>query len=211
MEIQNHIDRLKKIFISESCADEIKKAKQEFIAMGGDLSKEIEGDSELLEIFFDWYLFERPLSLEGLTPVELFLKTAEISEDDRQVYLDFTKPIHSIFVVKKASSEIKLQDIFTKNKYVLLNISSTLLEKGDVAETRILPFKQEYRFSGAFFFYPHNIYPIVKAKAKEARKKRMKDFSPLICKFRQLKTMWNRCSNMDIEKVYKLMEEGLLV
>ncbi len=212
MEFQDYIERLKTAFISQDYTEEIKKAKKEFIAVGVELGNEIEGcDDDLLDIFFDWYIFDRPQSKGGITPLRSIITGNGISEDDMKIYSDFEKNIPSVFIVKKNSDNmIKVQDIFTKNKYEVNNVFSALLEKGDVIETRLLPFRGGYGFSGTFSFYPKDIYPLIKGKAKEARRQGVEDFTVLLRKFRRLKTIWGRCSNMDIKKVYALMEEGRL-
>jgi hypothetical protein len=222
MEFQDYIERLKTAFICEKYDAEIKKAKQEFIAHGGELGNEIDGYEEALGIFFDWYIFERPQLLEGFTPLILFSRSNDLSVEDRKVYSDFLGYIHSIFIVKKSSDGVTLQDIFTsapkslgwggrKKKYMVTDVPVTLLEKGDMVEARLLLFRGEYRFSGAFCFYPKSIYSIIKTKAAEASKTGAENFIPLIRKLRKLKTVWSRCSRMDINKIHALMEEGLLV
>lgn len=210
MEFQEYIERLKDSFISDIHTDEIKKAKQEFIAIGGELGNEVDSYEDILDIFFDWYLFDRPRIAERVTPLIAFLKNTGLSEEEEQVYSGFIKNIHSIFVIKKSSSSIKVLDMFTKNKYMVDDAPLALVERGDVVEARLLPYKGGYRFSGAFCFYPNNIYPMIKAKAKQARKEGIENFIELIQKFRKLKTVWGRCSNIDIKKVYALMEEGLI-
>lgn len=211
MEFQGYIERLKTTFISDEYADEIKKAKQEFIAGGGELGDEIDGYEEALGIFFDWYLFERPQLKEGASPLILLSRSNELSEEDRKVYSDFLGYMHSIFVIKKNFSDVKVMDMFTKKKYLVAGVPTALLEKGDMAEARLLLFRGEYRFSDAFCFYPESIHSIIKTEAVEARKIGAESFMPLIRKFRKLKTVWSRCSRMDVKKVYTLMEEGLLV
>ncbi|MBI5327746.1 MAG: hypothetical protein HZB80_05585 [Deltaproteobacteria bacterium] len=210
MEFQEYIERLKTVFICEKYDAEIKKAKQEFIAHGGELGSEIDGYEEALDIFFDWYLFERPQLREGFTPLILLYRSNIISEEARKVYLDFTKYIHSIFIIKKNVSYIKVMDIFTKNKYLVTEAPSAIMERGDMVEARLLLFRGEYRFSGAFCFYPDSIYSIIKTEAAEASKAGAENFVPLIRKFRRLKTVWSRCSKMDINKIHTLMEEGRL-
>jgi len=210
VEFQGYIEKLRDDFISHEYADEIKMAKQEFIVHGGELGNEIEGYEEALDIFFDWYLFERPQLQEGLTPLILLSRNTNISEEARKIYLDFTNYVHSIFTIKKSASHIKVMDIFTKNKYLVTEPPLAILEKGDMVEARLLLFRGEYRFSGAFCFYPKSIYPIMKTKAAEARKGGAENFVPLIRQLRKLKTVWSRCSRMDIHKIHTLMEEGRL-
>lgn len=219
MEFQGYIERLKTVFINESYADEIKLAKDEFIAAGGELGNGIEGYQEALDIFFDWYIFERLHSIKKLTPLQLFLRDNDISNEDRRVYSDFINHIQCILLIKKINitseitnevTKVKVLDIFNKNKYLVEGISLPLLEKDEVVEARLLPFMGGYRFSGAFSFYPKNSYKIMKAGVKEKRRAGIKDYTSLIQKFRKLKIMCDMCSNMDIKKVYKLMEEGML-
>ncbi len=210
MEFQEYIERLKTTFISDVYADEIKKAKLEFIAHGGELGNEIDGYEEALDIFFDWYIFERPQLREGLTPLILFSRSNELSEEDRKIYSDFLGNIHSIFIIRKSASDVKVMDIFSKKKYLVAGVPAALLEKGDMAEARFLSFRGEYRFSGAFCFYPESIHSIIKTEAAQARKIGAENFLPLIRKFRRLKTVWSRCSRMDVKKIYTLMEEGRL-
>ncbi|MBI5047593.1 MAG: hypothetical protein HZB54_01390 [Deltaproteobacteria bacterium] len=210
MEFQGYIERLKTAFISDMYADEIKKAKQEFIAHGGELGSEIDGYEEALDIFFDWYLFERPQLREGLTPLILFSRSNDLSDEDRKIYSDFLGYTYSIFIIRKSASNVKVMDIFSKKKYLVAGVPAAVLEKGDMAEARLLLFRGEYRFSGAFCFYPESIHSIIKTEAAQARKTGAENFLPLIRKFRRLKTVWSRCSRMDVKKIYTLMEEGRL-
>lgn len=213
MEFQEYMERLRAAFINDRYADEIKRAKEEFIAAGGELGNGVEGYQEVLDIFFDWYIFERRQSGEEFTPLQLFIRDGGISGEDKKIYSCFENSIHSAFVVKKAYTSainIKVTDMFSKNKYLVDSTSKALFEKGDIVEARLLPFAGGYRFSGAFCFYPDTICGIMKAKIKEARKKGGENSGILLAKFRKLKTIWSRCSNMDIKKVHALMEEGLI-
>jgi len=74
VEFQEYIERLKDSFISDNHTDEIKKAKQEFIAIGGELGNEVDSYEDILDIFFDWYIFDRPRIAERVTPLSRYIQ-----------------------------------------------------------------------------------------------------------------------------------------
>ena len=204
---------LKNHFISETFVDEISLAKGEFAGYSIVL-KEGEGYEQRLALFFDWYLFDRKLSNTSLTPLEYFaefLAKKDAVEEAVDIFKGFSKSIHSIFIVKsKGSGYIKVKDIFNKKKYIVTEENLVGFEKRDIMEARLVPFKKDYRFSGAFLFYPYEVKKILKTEIKQAKKQGGQDFNAFLLKFRKLKTTWDRFTRMDIKKVYTLMEEGLL-
>lgn len=204
---------IKRHFISETFVDEIGLAKEDFTKLGIDL-KEGEGYEQRLALFFDWYLFDRKLSKSNSTPLEYFAESLAKKDADEgavDIFRGFSKGIHSIFIVQsKGGRYIKVKDIFSKKKYIIDEENPVGFGKRDIMEARLIPFKNGYRFSGAFLFYPCEIKKILKAEIKQAKKQGEQDFNVFLLKFRKLKTTWDRFTRMDIKKVYTLMEEGLL-
>jgi len=213
MVFEKHLNEFKDYFISNAFAEEIQTAKTEFADLGIDL-KDDEGHRERFALFFDWYLFDRKLSAIDMEPLQYFIQI--LSEQDCfneavNLYRGFSKNIHSIFVVKgKGSDYLKVKDIFSKKRYVVTEENTIGFSKRDIMEARLIPFKNTYRFSGAFLFYPLDIKKILKNEIKQAKKQGGQDFNAFLLKFRKLKTTWERFTRMDIRKVYTLMEEGLL-
>jgi hypothetical protein len=107
--------------------------------------------------FIDWYVFDMRLPDVGKTPLELFVERFEhtLKPEEASVYRGFIQNIHSLFQVNKVREEdVTVIDLFDSKEYLVKDEMPKGFCKGEIFETRLLPFEGAHVFGEAFNFHP---------------------------------------------------------
>lgn len=209
MGFREDYDRLIDKLVTEKKAGDILKAKEEFWKLTG----KVHGDEPFFEMrisaFFDWYIFDR--KADGMTPIEvLLLSGSNLSEEEKEIYRDFTGDIHSIFMVKKITpGGMTVTDLFTNNSYSLHTDDPPLgFYKNVIFEGRIFPYKGERHLSPALCFHPKDTEDIIKHVLKMARKAGETAILPIIHRLAHMNLKWETCRNIKARDIYKFEDYG---
>ena len=209
MGFREDYDRLIEMAATEDKATEVMHAKIEFWKATG----KMHGDEPSFEIrmsaFFDWYVFDK--KIDGMTQLEAILSEDSGKEEDyKDIYREFLKNIHSIFVVKKITHErMKVRDLLTQDDYFLnMEDGLTGFYKGAVFEGRILPYKGELYLSPAVCFHPKDSRGIIKYVLKKAAKAGETDILPLIHRLSYMNLKWETYRNIKVRDIYRFEEYG---
>ena len=136
---------------------QIEKAKDEFFALSGVVHEDSNLYLERINLFLDWYIFDRTLDDDDLTPVTLFYDRhhERFNSDEETFYGGMTRSISSLFMVKSVSSNsVVVKDMFCGKRYkVNDNYVLSLVNKGDMFQGRLIPVKRGYVFSRGFCFH----------------------------------------------------------
>jgi hypothetical protein len=209
MGFREDYEKLIEIVATEEKATEIMHAKIEFWKATGKMHGDEPSFEMRMNAFFDWYVFEK--KVRGLTPLEALLaEGSEEHESDREVYQDFLKNIHSIFIVKKITAGVmKVKDLFTNSDYFLNNEDGySGFYKDAVFEGRILPYKGGLYLSPALCFHPKDSKRIIKHVLKMASKAGEIDILPLIHRLSSMNLKWESYRNVKVRDIYKFEEYG---
>ncbi|MCB0342975.1 MAG: hypothetical protein H6626_14895 [Pseudobdellovibrionaceae bacterium] len=168
------IEQFMQHFTSEAYRGEVKLGRAEFHKMAGVFDEESPDFEEKMSQFVDWYLFARPLSETGRTPVEeahaqpknlpFAVDSAVLQKlvDNRPSLFEF---------IKLKGSDLSIKDMFSGYKYTVKDSPLVVgLEKNVVFSARLIPIEDGVVFSGAFCFHPIQANKFIRAEVKAVQK-----------------------------------------
>src|SRR4029077_9669809 len=102
--------------------DEVAQARKEFFTRtGGEVFEDDRSVESRLASFLDWYVFDRPLSTQGIPPVEAFMaeRGAEIRPEELPGFRDLSRQIHGLFEVRRPlkKEHLKIRELCTGKEY----------------------------------------------------------------------------------------------
>ena len=157
MGFRDYFERILEEFSSDAYRPQIEKAKNEFFGLSGVVHEDSLIYPERINLFLDWYIFDRTLDDDDLTPVVLFYDRhhERFAPDEENIYGGMTRSISSLFIVKSVSDEVVLiKDFFSGKRYkVEDSYILSLVNKGDIFQGRLIPLKRGYIFSRGFCFH----------------------------------------------------------
>ena len=189
---------------------EVYEAKQEFFEKAGIVYDDDQEFDQRMNIFMDWYIFERSLPGVDLPPIKYYLRLhrKSLSEQDRAAYEDLCKTIHSIFRLKRFSwnrKSLVIQDLFSKKIYKVKDpMFIQGFSKGDLFESRLIPFQGGYEFSKGFCFHPREMESFILSEIKKVRYQDQKRHTKLILQFSSMKLKHIRFQHIDVKHIYTL-------
>lgn len=155
--------------------EEITQAKRDFIGITGDIPESNYHYEMKMKAFMDYYLFDRMISSAGPTQTStldhfLHHHLNGIPTTDRTIFRHFKNHIHSLFLVKKQSGGfLYLKDLYSNKSFQCANIRESF-EKGQIVQSRLIPFEDVYGTSGAYTLHPKETLPFIKKVFKTLRK-----------------------------------------
>lgn len=203
--LNEHIERFTQAATSDEFAEEIILAKKEYFSKVGEVFEEDKSFENKMRAFTEWYCFDRIMNKYEKTPIQYFnlINTATLSSEEKDVYKDFLKNVHSIFYVAKLNKDsLVVQDMCGSEKSLISSENANLVfQKGDVFEGRIIPYKEKYYFSGVFCFHPGKLYRKIKKelKKKSGKQKEKMDFLFLLS---SMSLKLERYRKIDIKDIY---------
>jgi len=152
---------------------EIEKAKYEFFAASGVIHEDNSNFLERINLFLDWYVFDRKLDNDDLTPLKFFCEKhgASFTQEEKDFLEGMNNFISSVFFVKSVNKErVKVKDLFTGQVYkVSDNYVINLVNKGDVFQGRLIPLNDKNIFSRGFCFHPQETIGYIKSEIKKIK------------------------------------------
>jgi hypothetical protein len=169
------IEKLSVYFSTPSYEPEVLQAKSTFFADVGVDDKESERYEQWMNIFFDWYLFTRPISGTTLPPAQYALEIDEFQQlhgDEKRVFSNLAKSEHSLLQFTKFKGDfVFFKDLFRRRKVKVVNHEFVLtLEKGDICDARLIPDEDHYFFTKGFCTHPRDAHRFIFKEVKRLKK-----------------------------------------
>ncbi|MBS2029209.1 MAG: hypothetical protein JST54_15005 [Deltaproteobacteria bacterium] len=201
-------DQLTAYATGEPFKEQVLAAKAEYVGYTGEVFDDDRSFEPRMASFLEFYLFDRKLPAQGLTPAELFLRERgpTVSPDERQSLEGFTQTLHSIFEVRKLHpGGIRVRELFTgKDHEVYERRSVAGMSKGDILEARLIPNQGRELFAPAFCYHPKEARKAILKELKRQKKKPDPDFTPqkLIFTLSRMALKVERYRNIAVEAIY---------
>lgn len=169
------IEKLSIYFSSPTYKKEILAAKSEFFGDVGVDDKESERYEQWMNIFFDWYLFKRPISGTTLPPAQYALEIDEFQQlhgDEKRIFMNLGKTENVLLQFIKIKGDfVFFKDLFRKRKVkVVCNEFVITLEKGDICDARLIPEDSHYFFTKGFCVHPNEANKFILKEVKALKK-----------------------------------------
>lgn len=169
------VEKLSIYFSSPSYEKEVVQAKSLFFGEVGIDDKESDRYEQWMNIFFDWYLFTRPISGTDLPPAQYALEIDEFQQlhgDEKRIFQNLAKTEHSLLqFVKQKAEFVFFKDLFRNRKVKVVNNDFVItLEKGDICEARLIPDEDHYFFTKGFCCHPKEVNKFILKEVKALKK-----------------------------------------
>ena len=153
------IEKLSVYFSAPGYEKEVLAAKSQFFGEVGIDDKESDRYEQWMNIFFDWYLFTRPISGTNLPPAQYALEIDEFQQlhgDEKRIFQNLSKTEHSLLqFIKTKGDFVFFKDLFRRRKVKVVNNEFELtLEKGHICDARLIPDEGHYFFTRGFCNHP---------------------------------------------------------
>lgn len=206
MEINNLYEKILKEFSTGIYRDEIINAKLEYFRLSGVVHDDSVLYNERIHCFLDWYIFDRDLSNEDISPVRLFYRKyrAYLEPEDLDLLESFTKSIHSLFLLKTLNRKnLYVKDLFTTKRYMVMDISlSNFVKKGDIFEGRLIPFKGRYVFLKGFCFHPPETRNFIISEISKVNNLEYVQRVSLIMRLAMMRVKVEEYPHLEIKNIY---------
>ncbi|GEM_PF-1591654 len=186
-------------------AEELERARKGYFEQIGD-PRDGEPFFEMrLMSFVEWFAFDRKLDSLNLAPISLFIKerAQALSDLDKEILAGFERSIHGLFrVEKKKGAQARLKDHFHGKRYRNVEGLAPSLDRGDLAEVRIVPLGARFHLTEAYCYHPPDAQKFIIQELKRARKNG-DDLEGLLRQFMAMSTKWERYPRMRLSEIYK--------
>ncbi len=166
-------------FASEGdLAQELKRAKAEFVERTGELFETDASFERRIAAFLEWYVLDRKVSFNPTaTPIELFAlaRGSGYSEEERARLHGLTRTTLSLFEFRgaKAGDHLSMLDLLQNKKLAIFERRRPAgLESGDILEGRLVPYDDKLLFAEAFYVHPHDAKKAILKACKRFRKQK---------------------------------------
>ncbi|MBF5043975.1 hypothetical protein FGE12_16365 [Aggregicoccus sp. 17bor-14] len=211
---QPYLDQLIAFASEEPRKADLISAKAEYFRATGEVFEDDKMFEPRMASFLDYYLFDRPSPLAGVTPAqELYRQRQGVAAPEEvNAFRSFTETVHGLFEVRKiAKGMVRLRELFSGKDFDVTERRTTAgLEAGDILEARLIPFGGHLLFSAAFCFHPRVVAKAIKSEIKRRKKKEpersAREFA-WECARRALNL--ERYKQISVEKIYDFEQKTL--
>jgi hypothetical protein len=168
--IREKIDQLIEYMTQNFDSDYIFQAKQVYQNVSGEIYVDDKSYESRIGLFLEWFIFDRLIPEKNVSLIEsITTGNTPWALNDLIIFKEFTKSIHSLFLVKKIRDDgVIIQDLFSNIKYEVNEPQSKMMfQTKDIFEGRLLPYEEELYFSGNFCFHPREVSKYILQVSKE--------------------------------------------
>jgi hypothetical protein len=209
MEAASHhslLDALVAFASSEERKPELLAAKAEYFRLTGEVFEDDRRFELRMACFLDYYVFDHRAAASGLTAAEEFHRARlAAGAPEAPAVEGFTSTVHGLFEVRKlGSGKVRLRELFSGAEYDVSERRTLAgVQKGDVVEARLIPFRETLVFSAGFCFHPREAVKAIKREVKR-RKKELPDAPPSDLTWEAAKRAMKaeRYRQIAVEKIY---------
>jgi hypothetical protein len=206
MEFKNCFDNIVKEFSTGKYGTQIQKAKQEFFSLSGTVYEDSREYIDRINLFLDWYVFDRNLDEEDLTPLKMyiFMHDKNIDEEQKGLLQGMDTSVSSLFIVKELRRDsVKVKDMFTGIKYeVHDDYFLSFVHKGDIFQGRIINIGKKKIFGVGFCFHYPEAESYIKGEIKKIRNMERSYHLDLMMRLALMKVKTVEYPHVDVRDIY---------
>lgn len=206
MNYESCIERLTQYFSSSKYQREVIRAREEFFGNIGVNDTE-NGDFERnLNLFFDWYLFTRPLDGTLLTPIKMALNLEgfKISSEERPSFEALANARYGLFeYIKSKGNDHYAKDLLSGEKIVVKDSKVNMLTpKGSIFSTHYVKDGQNNFFSSGMVFHSLDAKKFITQQIKKIKSAPVEEHWELINQLTKMYFKLERYPHLTHEQVY---------
>lgn len=207
--MQAKLEPVVKDFTTGDYYPEVYRAKQEFFERAGTVYEDDAEYEQRMNLFMDWYLFDRDLPGVDLPPIRYYIRLhqQQFSDADKGVYQNLSSSIHSVFLLARKTwfkKDLVIQDLFSRKRYVVNDPKlKHAFSTGDIFEGRIFPNEGKWHFAQGFCFHPVEMKSFILTEIKKIRNQDRSRHMKLILQLAQMKLKHQRFAHIDVKHIYQ--------
>lgn len=206
MLIEDYINRVLEKFSQGDYLEEVQKAKKDFFSRTLSFSEASEEFDYQMNAFIDWYIFDRKLLKDDITPVKAFVQIygEDMLPSEREIFLGMTRSIHSLFEITAIKGrDLYVKDAFDGEIYLIEDCENyRSFHKKDIFQSRLIPYKDRMVFSLSFVFHPPEAKKYVQKQVKKIKSLPGYQKINLMFKLAKMKTRADQYSHIDLGHIY---------
>lgn len=206
---QKYLEPIIEDFTTGEYYREVYNAKLEYFDKAGIVYEDDVEFEQRMCIFMDWYIFDRDLPGVDLPPIKYYFRKNKerFSSEELNIYRDFCSTVHSIFRLKRFTWNRKgfvVLDLFSNRTHTIADSEITKgFTRGDLFESRIIPFQGNSEFSRGFCFHPADMESFILGEVKKVRFQDKSRQTKLILQLAAMKLKHLRFPHIDMRHIYK--------
>lgn len=206
MNYETCIDRLTVYFSSAKYQREVVKAKEQFFADIGINDKDTGDFERNLNLFFDWYLFSRPLQGTLLTPAKMALNLDgfDITAEERPYFEALSEARYGLFeYIKSKGNDHYAKNIVTNDKVIVKGSKITMITpKGSIFSTHFAKDSSTNFFTNGIICHPVESKKYIVSEAKKMKDMTSEQQSQIIIHLIKLYFKLERYPHVNQEQIY---------
>lgn len=203
-----HLEKIS-AWATEGREDEILEARQRYFERIGEAHEEDRSFEARMSSFFEHFLFDRPLDGSETCPAQAYLEAheASLTPEEREVLEALIQSVYAAFEVRKLGTRLglRVREVMHRTEYEILERRELVaLNKGDILNARVVPWKGAHVFSGAFIYHPREAGKVILREAKKRRKADPTvDSFDFAAELARMALKLERYRNVAVENIYK--------
>ena len=201
------IEKLSIYFTNNKYKDEVLSAKRVFFGDVGIDDKESNQYEQWMNIFFDWYLFSRPITGSSLPPASFAMEIDEFQQllgEDKSLFKKLAQSEHCLLQFIKVKGEYAyFKDLFRRRKCKIVNNEFTItLEKGNICDARLIPEEDFFCFTNGFCVHPPEANSFILKEVKKMKKASEDDHEAFQIELLRMFFKMEQYSHLKLDQVY---------
>ena len=201
------IEKLTLYFTSSKYEQEVLQAKSEFFRDVGIDDKENDRYEQWMNLFFDWYLFSRPLTGSSLPPARFAMEIDEFQQiinGDGKIFEKLSNCEHSLYqFIKVKGDEVHFKDLFRKKKRVVMDTDVALtLEKGAICDVRLIANGDKFSMAKGFCSHRMEANKFILKEVKSLLKADEDKQEPFLLELIRMFFKMEQYSHLQFDQVY---------
>lgn len=175
MDYSQWIEKLVLYFSSDKYASELATSKKYFFGDIGLNVADTDTYEKRMDLFFDWYVFSKPLSGIQITPIKLALEIEEFpikNDEEKSIYKSLAQTRHGLFEVLKIKGEdVYLRDLFKGTKIQVKNsVINFIGNKSAIVDLHLIPEGKTFQVTKGICIHPQESNEYILKEIKKLKK-----------------------------------------
>jgi hypothetical protein len=188
---------------------EVRRARRQFQELTGRFEEDEPWFEQRMALFLEWFVLDRP-DREGLIPAERFLRDEldALEPGEEELFIGFTATQRSLLRIDSwQRGRIELTDMLGGGAWsIRQNEPMVGLQKGDMLDARIIPFRSELYLGRGLLFHPRIALESIQAALEKAHARGLLCFE-LIDLFASQRLKFDRYRNIKVDNIYRLPDD----
>ena len=205
MFIEKLLDRIIESFTNENFASELQASKKFYFDLNGMPYDELGSFESRMNSFLEWFILDKINEKLTKRVIDFLIgdSSHKFSHDELKLLKALEKNIHSVFITKKVKDDtLKVQDLFTRKKYVVSQEDIKLaMNIDEIFTARVVEYEGKYFFTRTYCQHPFEAYKFIKKRLKVAEKEG-EELLNVIFRLNKMSLIWEESRNIDVSKIY---------